>query len=802
MMSWDCLVSHWVALVISAAIVVLLICLFFYLRWIKSHRPKENIGNGIIVGPAKAFDNRSLALKIERLNRNLEDLKVINQNMTEGLENIQEQTRTDTSQAISLTIKSPAGAAADGKSRDAEKADNKSSASAAPDGKAVTGLAASDMLSNQLNLQSQIFNLQTLYERSLSDRMLGGQSRLQTVLGFQVSITPPSGYENCVAIMEVAVRSKDVPTGATKQVSLVALMPQEKTYNAESVSSSERSIEGSAVIRAVPVGYSRKGQSQQLFIHRDADTIAFERDPNSKPSLFDANGTVFGWEFRPVLGRRAVSPGTRQMLAVIALPEVDSDQAKTFNLEIKTRSYWRHYNRKKQTTGPNWSWLPGRGDRSGITEFPVQMLEIPNTASIQTALAPQVTDIRWVNSGQGKATVIVKGRNFFSGTKVVIDGKVHQESDGTLILKSDQALEFETSIASLVTGDAVLSGRFGPSFQLKVPDGKLSYESLDILRASIEPSRHSKSFRIGVEVKGLDPDGNPMEFTVAKINQDWPEPILFLGSEPVPMPYDYYEIDPATLLATTPPPGQPASQPAAPGAAAGGAPAGAPAAPSTPPPTPDPKYIRIEAWISQAMLAKNSSVSFRVPFGGVNYNTSQPLSFSEPTVTRIGSNANSTIFRIDYPLGFSTGLSIQLDQTYLAPPNVQQTSDTECVVTLPNDLVSRFEKMIVHTGSTGDSYVVALPSKERVSARPTLDPAAKPPTVQKNSRGPVEFAGSALDTITDVTLAGVSQQFKTYGNGSGLMVYLNAGCTSSEGKLSLEATTSSGDKLELTMFVV
>ena len=488
---------HWTALII--VVVLAAVLGLVYGLWIRSRRPPENIGNGIVVGLAKAFDNRSLALRIERLSAALETLKVVNQSLADDLRNVQIQTATDASRAFSLAIKSTTGANKDEKSDDERNAEPKRSAPHAPDGgkadaKNSVGLAAGEVLNDQLNLASQIFNLQTLYERSLSDRMLKGNSRLQTVLGFQVSISPPLGYENCVAVIEVAVRSKDTVTSATKPVSLVALMPQEKTYNAESISNSEHSIEGSAVVRVVTMGYTHKGKSQQLFIHRDADTIAFERAPRSQSTLLDADATVFGWEFRPVLGRDAVSPGTRQMLAVIALPEVDSAVPSTFVLEVKTRSYWRYYNRKRQTTGPKWSWLPWRVDRSGTTDSPFQLLDIPNTANIQEALAPKVSDIRWVNSGRGRATVIVKGQNFFSGTKVVIDGKEYREEDGRLTLKSDQALEFETSLDSLVTGDAVLSGRFGPSFQLKVPKEKRPFESLSISRASIKSSRYSKAF--------------------------------------------------------------------------------------------------------------------------------------------------------------------------------------------------------------------------------------------------------------------------------------------------------------------
>ena len=217
-------------------------------------------------------------------------------------------------------------------------------------------LAASDILSDQLNLASQILNLETLYERSLTDRLIGKESRLQTVLGFQVSINPPQGCENSVAIVEVAVRML-----GGDPISLVALIPQEKTYNSQTVSTSSQSIGGSAVASVLNVGFSSKGESRQLFIHRDSDTIAFERDARSKPTVFenDSTATVFGWEFRPVLGRASVTAGTRQMLAVIAVPIVEFNEERETVLQIQTRSYWRRFNPRTQTTGSKWGRSPG-----------------------------------------------------------------------------------------------------------------------------------------------------------------------------------------------------------------------------------------------------------------------------------------------------------------------------------------------------------------------------------------------------------------------------------------------------------
>ncbi len=320
--------TNWRDLVILAAIAAVL--LFLYYLWRRGYIPRDTTGNGIVIGQAKAFDNRALSLRIERLNAGLETLKVVNQNVTESLPNYQGQSSSETSLAVKLAAKVAAASGDGGGDKEKKDGDDgKTGTSDAPrsDFKPPIGLAAGDVLNNQLNLASQIVNLQTLYERSLSDRMIDNQSRLQTVLGFQVSITPPARYEDCVAVTEVAVRMRPVAGAAAPAlpVSLVALMPQEKTYNAQTVSSSERSIEGSAVARVLTLGIGSGKKSQQLFVHRDSDTIAFERSPQAAPALFenDRSDIVFGWEFRPVLGRRTVSPGVRQMLAVIAVPKAD-----------------------------------------------------------------------------------------------------------------------------------------------------------------------------------------------------------------------------------------------------------------------------------------------------------------------------------------------------------------------------------------------------------------------------------------------------------------------------------------------
>lgn len=869
---------HELAFSVCSGFAILLI--LAEVAWVRKKSPRDTTGNGITIGPAKAFDNRSLALRIERLNAGLETFKVVNQSAMENVGSFQEQRATESSRSLTLSAKvKPEGSAAkDEAKKGHDNAETTPRADLSAEFKQPNvGLGASDILSNQLNLASQIFNLQTLYERSLSDRMMGEGSRLQTVLGFQVSITPPNGYEDCVAVAEIGVRMRAgaevaaelaapaggaapqpaaavpgaAPAGAAAagaaaapaaapavavaaapalaaaipapaaapvpaaapapapaaapaplpvKVSLIALMPQEKTYNTESISSSERSIEGSAVAKVLTLGLSGKRGARQLFVHRDSDTVAFERDPRVATYLME-NATVFGWEVRPVLGRRTVSPGTRQMLAVVAVPLADEDQPGEAVLEIKTCSYWRRYDRNRQTSAPKRSWVPWRVDLSGRVESDIQTLAIPNTAKVQETLAPKVTNIKWVNSGPEKATVIVKGSNLFSGTKVVMGGTVHSDilhpglntERATLILKSDQALEFETTLDALTTGDAVLSGRFGPSIQLIVPDAKRPFAALNISSATIRPLRKSKAFRISVNVIGQDVNAQPQTFTVADL-QKLPEPILFVGNEPVPMPYDYSDQGPdsnTSLLA---------------------------------------KYVRVGPWISAKALAKSSSLSFRLPFCGFDYQSSQPLSFSEPAVVRMGGDGQNIVFRIFYPQGFGatqsstpTSLSVDLDRTYyenMAPPadpkapqaSLARMSDTEYRFTVPDATVARYQNMVLRIGSA-EPYLVPIPPEDNPVPKTGIDYGVKPVQVKRGNRGPVEWGGWALEAITDVSLVQpttssdspaathIPQEFTTYADGTRLVVYLSAGATDNEGKLTLECTTSTADKLVLSLFV-
>lgn len=813
--------AHWQALLLIMVIVGLAV--WAYLDWqfsnLELHGPRDTVGNGITVGRAKAFDNRSLALRIERLSNSLAQMKIVDQKITDNLGKVQGQRAS--SQTLALEVKTevtPTAAPnpADEKSKKASgdsdnKKDTATEASKSESKPEVT-LAAGDVLNEQVNLASQILNLQTLYERSLTDRLIGGHARLQTVLGFQVSVTTPTGFENCVAVMEVAVRMRStLGTAATaKPVSLVAMIPQEKTYNAQSISTNAQSIAGSAVASVVTVGLTGKGESRQLFIHRDSDTVAFERDPRNAPALFpEGNAAVFGWEFRPVLGRKTVSPGMRQMLAVVALPLADKREDDTESvLEIKTRSYWRRYNGQCQTSAPKWHWWPKQINGSNTFDSEIQELTIPTTYKIQQALAPKVSNITWCNLGSNRATVIVKGENFFPGTRIVTGGAVHREEDATLTLKSDQTLEYETTLEAIVSGESVLSGRFGPSQLLNLPRGLLPVRGIYITRAAIKQSRRGKDLRISIDVKGLDDNGNdaPLDaYDLASL----PEPILFLGNEPIPLPYDYTRLEPEA----TPAVGVGTGTGTGTERTGTGKGTGEPFSFAK---TSTQRFFRVEASIpSRIQVTRNAYVMFRVPFCGLDYQASQPLRFFEPTVTRMGSDDINSVFRISHALGSGKSISVEVDKPYYGPPHItQMPSENAARFSVPNKLISQYEHMVVRIEGA-EPYLVPVPSEEK--PRPALDLDARPPQLEKGSIGPAEWSGKNLDMITAAVLitppaSNAANPFPTrtavsytvYDSGKKIAVYFTDSATNVTGKAEVEFRIgqSATDSIRAPIFIL
>jgi hypothetical protein len=426
------------------------------------HIENPYAGNGIAVGSPKVFDNRSLALMLEQLDRSLERLNAIDEaKILAQLGLLQGQQSSSINRSFSIsTLPIPSldlTEKKDTNSNELQMGQRVTKAAEytpkAPDlgtiqypspFDAKMGLAAQDVLSEQINLTYQIVNLRMLLERSITDRHYSDGTRAHAVLGFQVSLDPMRQHKGKAAFVEIELSSK-----GKKRPSLVSLMPQAKTYNVASISQKSTSFSGSAVVKIVSLGYSQKNGSQTYFIHKDADTLAFERPPGDS-----SDSLRFGWEFRPVLNLNSVEGGIRQLFAVVALDEPGDAEPQ---LDVKIHTYWASYDKKNAVVSSN----PSDLKTINISDF-----TIPAADKIQKDLAPKVHRVDFILTGKDSSLLNVHGDNFFNGTSVIVANRVISSGDPSLMIKSDQLLQVAVKPSEVAEGQMVLAGRYGSSVDI------------------------------------------------------------------------------------------------------------------------------------------------------------------------------------------------------------------------------------------------------------------------------------------------------------------------------------------------
>jgi hypothetical protein len=144
------------------------------------------------------------------------------------------------------------------------------------------GISAQDLLTEQTALFYQITNLRLLLDRSLTDRLTftptesGSKTsaRDQIVIGFQMTID--AAHKDAVAESEVTITGTDV--------SLVSLLPMDKTYNVASVTKSSKSVDVGAVVQLIGVGAAVGKTQESIYLIKDADTVSLERPVSARSS--------------------------------------------------------------------------------------------------------------------------------------------------------------------------------------------------------------------------------------------------------------------------------------------------------------------------------------------------------------------------------------------------------------------------------------------------------------------------------------------------------------------------------------
>jgi hypothetical protein len=457
--------------------------------------------NGIGVSDPKIFDNRSLMIMLEELNKQLQSIKVIDQkSLLDSLGLSQGYQSSDISRSFEFgmapipALKTTRTPDAEGNLTTSEEVTDKKEFSGktptlpdlmtAPKYEPKFGVNAEDLLSQQIDLTYKIFNLRMLLERSISDRLITDKtipenpdstdlngSKLQAVVGFNVRLNPPTNNKDMAAFVEVTIeRCENAACTIKKPISLVAMMPQEKTYNTSALSTKSNAFGGSAVFKIFTVGYSERRRGQTFYLYQDADTITFQ--PMNQIGDISNISPTFGWEFRPVLGRRSISPGERPLFAVISLDKRDLlDNKDLSKLKVSVRTYWKKYDRKTLTV---------KSEEVNARSFEYNNTVVPTTTRFQNNLKPLVNKFSFNQLDDRNVVVSVDGENFFTGTNILIGNSVFDNPANGLTIKSDQSLQIRTTLEAISSGDLVINGRYGTSQPIAIERNSLNVKDIEL----------------------------------------------------------------------------------------------------------------------------------------------------------------------------------------------------------------------------------------------------------------------------------------------------------------------------------
>jgi hypothetical protein len=726
------------------------------------------LSNGISVGDPKVFDNRSLSIMLDQLNQQLASVQTINGTTVNGAITNQQGAESHTrSLSVSLAASAVPGAAAAADKANPQPPSPPGAATlpTAPTFTPTFGNSAGDLLSDQVNLSYQIFNIRMLLERALSDRLYEGKTRLQAVVGFQVSIDPPQQATDQAAFVEVTVTSAD----SGKPPSLVALMPFEKTYNSSTVSSSAVGLGAAVVFQVFSLGVNAQKQDQIFYLLRDTDTMAMEvmQPHDSAP----AGSITFGWQFRPVLGRRSVSPGLRQMFAVLAMPDTD-EGSKTANFNVQVHTYWRKYNRDLLTTSTTENYA--RDSRS-------VPMAVNSSLSYESYLAPVVDNFQWVTAGANTAVVSFTGKNFFPGTQIQVGDKTHSDPSTGLLIKSDISMELTTSLQDLAAGEAFISGRYGKGVTGPT-EAKCESSGIAINKISLGQLLGQAEQRLDVELTARE--GGNLDFS----NCSGIRPLVKFGDTLLPEPYIS---------------GLPCN-----------------GAPST-------KCYRLSTFLKSSLVTGSDLVSVHFPFRGPLW--SDALVFSQPsalviryakttikgdskaaTKTKVTAKVNAasktlTTLRISGE-PFDENWILILDQDYKVGAGALKLQDGVLFFTVAEDTLAEYKKFFLQPPKTQGqlqppAIAVDIPPAVAAADKPTLDATKQPAPVARGSASSVTISGKALSLIKQVTFEEENLPFQVSADGTTMTVILSRKVTYKPGSAALILHPASGDFLPVTITV-
>jgi hypothetical protein len=316
------------------------------------------------------------------------------------------------------------------------------------------GPSASNVLNEQVELNSEVESLSLLLEGALSDQFYqdGGVSypKRRVTIGIPVTIIPSRKYKDEVAEIDLSVASVVSKSNCTSPPAITAILPQSKTYNVASISSKSTSIGGGIVTGVLTAGVNFAWQKQTYYIVQDQDTVALQY-----PYVPGRNSITFGWQLRPVLGRHTVSSGMRTLFVQLALPPDvcgTSDNLAT----VAVTTAWKRVDRKT----------------NAVDSHPIDSVSSSTNPVPKINAAPQIGKITGpVDNGDGTVTVHLESTSYLQGAYIKI-GTATIPQGSPLVVFDPSHIDFTLPAALLTTQKGFLADRSGASTEIVDPRAK------------------------------------------------------------------------------------------------------------------------------------------------------------------------------------------------------------------------------------------------------------------------------------------------------------------------------------------
>lgn len=314
---------------------------------------------------------------------------------------------------------------------------------------ATVSMGAQDLYGEQINMSYQVAVLRMTLERLVSRPMLQTSESIEphgrAVIGFPISVN--ADRNNAVAEVQLVFTNN-----SGKAPVVIDLLPKETTYNCSVVTTDSKQWGLGAVVQWLGIGLAGGKKAADTYLVKDADTVALLS--GQSPAWGDWCGgsrddsIMFGWQFRPVLRRPAVTPGTRWVFAVLELPEQDT---KEFVATVQARTCWRVYSPASRTVG--------REDPASVRWINLGEVKVPARQTTGDALKPTVTSTQVYDVGDDQFRVVATGTRFLPGTRVLLGSRLLSETDG--LVRGENTIAFSASAAELALYEPRVLDRYG-----------------------------------------------------------------------------------------------------------------------------------------------------------------------------------------------------------------------------------------------------------------------------------------------------------------------------------------------------